>query len=74
MSEERARLLEALATIVITIREEQVSAKMGFGTSSAEKRRRADTYAAEIARQSRKIDDVLDALAALEPCVVGKLK
>ncbi len=52
--------LENLAGIITTIREEQVSSKMGLGRTEAEKRERAAVYAAEITRQSAKIDEALD--------------
>jgi hypothetical protein len=48
-----------LSNIIVTIREEQVSGKMGLGNTAQEKRQRADVYAAEIARQALQIEDAM---------------
>ncbi len=67
-------LLEALRDItgvIATIRDEQVSAGMGFGNTEAEKRQRATIYAAEIQRQAARIEDaVTKADAALAAATV----
>lgn len=63
----RAVLLEQLFAIVQTIREEQVSRKMGFGSTLREKQQRAAVYAAEIERQANKIDPILEQLSSEEP-------
>lgn len=55
-------LLVQLKNVVVTIREEQVSSKIGFGRTLAEKKERANIYAAEIQRQANKIDAILDQL------------
>jgi hypothetical protein len=56
----------AVFNIVVAIREEQISARMGFGHTPAEKRERAAIYAGEIARQSSKLDAAIEkAQAAL---------
>ncbi len=48
--------LESLVNIIVTIREEQVSEFMRFGSTDAEKREKAAIYASEIKRQSLRID------------------
>lgn len=70
--------LENLVGILTAIREEQVSTKMGFGTTPAEKKQRADVYAAEIARRAAEVDDALEyaeaALTKTKEDVAGILK
>lgn len=64
--------LSGLMRLVETVREEQVSAGMGFGRTPAEKRERAAVYAGRIASAAAKIDDALDgAREALEPAEGG---
>jgi len=58
--------LQKLTQILITIREEQVSASMGFGRTAAEKKERATFYAVAIQANASKIDEATEAaLSAL---------
>ncbi|MCI0456913.1 MAG: hypothetical protein L0Z62_08040 [Gemmataceae bacterium] len=61
---------KGLVALITAIREEQVSAQMGFGNTEREKRERATIYAAEIQRQALKVEDAtfaaLDAIARAE--------
>lgn len=51
--------LLGLYAAILSIREEQISTQMGFGNTQEEKKERANIYAAEIYRQSVKVDDLL---------------
>ena len=67
--DERLRLLEELLGVIVTIREEQVSARMGLGRNEREKRERATIYAAEIQHQAERIDDLLERIAESKEAV-----
>jgi hypothetical protein len=55
----RASLTE-LVSILTTMREEMVSARMGFGKTAEEKKARVDYYTSQVKKQAGEIDDALD--------------
>lgn len=57
---EALQQLIRLVNLITEVREEQVSAQMGFGRTDEEKQNRARYYAATIQRLAGRVDDELE--------------